>query len=93
MASIHPGFQTGSTLYPAPDFAYRVYTQPCNVSNNRAQQWTYLYQAPGIYKIENRALSGWCIEANAIGNGSAVPMWPCSSTESNLRWEPFDAGF
>jgi hypothetical protein len=93
IATTTPGSNLCLEADPAPDWAYRVYTQPCNVSNNWAQQWTYLYQDVGIYKIENRAIGGWCIEANAIADGSAVPLWPCSSTESNLRWNPFDAGF
>ncbi len=71
---------------PAPDFAYRVTTQPCNVGNNLAQQWEFQDQGGGIVKLANRAISGWCIEANRIADGSAVPLWPCSSTESNLRW-------
>jgi len=71
---------------PAPDFAYRVTTQTCDTASNQAQQWDIQVQGGGIVKLANRAISGWCIEANAIGNGSAVPLWPCSSTESNLRW-------
>jgi hypothetical protein len=77
---------------PAPDWAYRVTTQPCNVQNNRAQQWEFQSQGGGVIKVANRAISGWCIEANAIANGSAVPLWPCSSTESNLRWVFVDYG-
>lgn len=71
---------------PAPDFAYRVYTQPCNQFSNWAQQWEYLDQGGGVGKLANRAISGWCIEAHAITNGSPIILWPCSSTESNLRW-------
>ena len=93
IATTTPGSNLCLEADPAPDFAYRVYTQPCNVSNNWAQQWTYLYQDVGIYKIENRAISGWCIEAHAITNQSPIILWPCSSTESNLRWEPISAGF
>ena len=91
------GFQTNTNVItggaplclegtPAPDFQYRVTTQPCHVASNFAQQWAFQDQGGGVVKVENRALSGWCIEANAIANGSAVPLWPCSSTESNLRW-------
>jgi hypothetical protein len=71
---------------PAPDFAYRVTTQPCDTGENQAQQWILHDQGGGVFKVENHAISGWCIEANRIADGSAVPLWPCSSTESNLRW-------
>ena len=71
---------------PAPDFAYRVTTQPCNAANNQAQQWDIQDQGGGIVKLANHAISGWCIEANTIANGSPIPLWPCTSTESNLRW-------
>ncbi len=77
---------------PAPDWAYRVTTQPCNVQNNLAQQWEFQSQGGGVIKVANRAINGWCIEANAIANGSAVPLWPCSSAESNLRWVFVDYG-
>lgn len=78
---------------PAPDFAYRVTTQPCNSANNFAQQWELQGQGGGVIKIANRAISGWCIEANRIGDGSPIPLWPCSSTESNLRWVFNTGGF
>jgi len=71
---------------PAPDFAYRVTTQPCNAADNQAQQWDIQDQGSGIVKLANHAISGWCIEANTIANGSPIPLWPCTSTESNLRW-------
>ena len=63
-----------------------------SVQNNQAQQWEFQSQGGGVIKVANRAISGWCIEANAIANGSAVPLWPCSSTESNLRWVFVDYG-
>ena len=78
---------------PAPDFAYRVTTQPCNAANNQAQQWEFRDQGGGVVKLANRAISGWCIEANRIGDGSPIPLWPCTSTESNLRWIFNSSGF
>jgi hypothetical protein len=97
LGTVTPGSNLCLEADPAPDWAYRVYTQPCNQFNNWAQQWEFQDQGGGVIKIANRAISGWCIEANAIGNGSAVPLWPCSSTESNLRWvwhqnNPFGLG-
>jgi len=91
-ATITPGSNLCLEADPAPDFTYRVYTQPCNEFNNWAQQWQWQDQGGGVIKVANRAYSGWCIEANAIANGSAVPLWPCSSTESNLRWVFVDYG-
>ena len=44
---------------PAPDWAYRVTTQPCNVQNNRAQQWEFQSQAA--------ASSRWRIVQSAAG--------------------------
>jgi hypothetical protein len=93
IATTTPGSNLCLEADPASDVAFRVYTQPCNVANNWAQQWTYLIVDTGVVKIENHELPGWCIEAHAITDNSPVIMWPCSSTESNLRWEALDAGF
>jgi hypothetical protein len=70
---------------PAPDFAYRVTTQPCNVANNQAQHWTEVSSSGGSIKLVNNAIN-WCMEANRITDGSPIPLWPCTSTESNLNW-------
>ena len=88
IATMNAGNFSGMCLEadPAPDFAYRVTTQPCNAANNQAQQWEFQDQGGGVDKVANRAINGWCIEANRITNGSPIPLWPCSSTESNLRW-------
>jgi hypothetical protein len=94
-ATITPGSNLCLEADPAPDFAYRVTTQPCDRFNNWAQQWELQDQGGGVVKVASRAISGWCIEAHAIANGSPVILWPCSSTESNLRWvwHPTNFGF
>ena len=70
----------------APDFAYRVTTQPCNAANNQAQQWEFRGQGGGVVKLVNRAISGWCIEANRIGDGSPIQLMR-SSRAPFPRWK------
>jgi len=73
---------------PAPDFRYRVTTQPCNYQNNPAQQWTE-YSDGGFTKFRNNAV-GWCMDAHVptptLANAPVI-LWDCSATFSDDRWE------
>ena len=53
---------------------------------NKNQQWLPISLGGDGYKFQNVA-TGLCLEArNGAANGTLVPLWDCSSTESNTRW-------
>jgi hypothetical protein len=75
----------GDTGGPSGTFVSQQYCD--TTGTNPYQQWLPISLGGDQYKFENVAI-GRCLEAlNGAVNGGAVDLWPCSSGESNERWQ------
>lgn len=56
------------------------------------QQWSLIYtntpsgQTDGSYSVWQSAASGWCLNTNSVGNGTALRTWPCDITDHYQKW-------